>query len=492
VRAHAVSDTVEALRSRLRAARPYLAPDLEEDLPIGSMLAGLAAAVHNDGTDAAFWLLGTAVAAGYPTQAEIIAMRRGLELAGSGEQLGAVLTAIAATASAVRDPDARMRILDGATLVDVDFCARSPHNTGIQRVVRKAMPHWSGKPGVVLAAWSDDATGYRDLSPDQRRLVLEYESGMAPSGGAAPAELLVPWRGRIVLPEVPDRRYLSRQAVLAAASGNALSLIGYDAIPVVSADTVVDDESDRFAHYLEVVKHSHRIACISATTAEEFEGFVEMLPAQGLVGPDVSTVPLPVDVALVPQEEEAADEPVVDGIPLVLMVGSVEPRKNQLGVLSAAQTLWSEGLEFELLFVGGGHSWYLQQFDATLKRLRAAGRRVGVGRGVRDRELAAAYRQARVVVFPSLQEGYGLPVAEALATGTPVITTSYGSTAEIASGGGCLLVDPRDDDDIAHALGRILRDDALHARLSAEALQRSKTTWVEYADALWNDLGGDR
>src|SRR5690606_11347194 len=123
-----------------------------------------------DGSNETLWLLGTAIAAGYPTQPELLAMRRGLQLAALGEELGVVLAGVAFTASAARDPDAELAILDGVTLVDVDYCARRVHNTGIQTVVRNTMPHWASRPGVVLAAWSDDATGYRALTPQQGEL----------------------------------------------------------------------------------------------------------------------------------------------------------------------------------------------------------------------------------------------------------------------------------------------------------------------------------
>jgi glycosyltransferase involved in cell wall biosynthesis len=69
-----------------------------------------------------------------------------------------------------------------------------------------------------------------------------------------------------------------------------------------------------------------------------------------------------------------------------------------------------------------------------------------------------------------------------------VVTTRYGSTAEIAKDGGCLLVDPRDDDDIAAKLRIVLTDDAVHARLIAEAHARKNATWGDYAAALWSDI----
>jgi glycosyltransferase involved in cell wall biosynthesis len=91
-------------------------------------------------------------------------------------------------------------------------------------------------------------------------------------------------------------------------------------------------------------------------------------------------------------------------------------------------------------------------------------------------------------VFTSLHEGYGLPVAESLAYGTPTLTTEYGSTAEIAAEGGALTVDPRDDDALVGAMRRLLTDDALIEQLAADARQRPTRTWDDYARELWDVL----
>lgn len=478
----AVEAAVAALGRRLRAVAPYLLGDARELPPTpGPLLALLAESVAADPAPDRLWLLGTAVAGGYPTRDEMDAVRRGLDLAAPGAELAAVLAGVARTAAEQRLDDLDLEIVEGV-VVDVEFCAKSPHNTGIQRVVRTTMPHWRDRPGVVFVAWSDDLTGYRRLTPSQERMVLDWTSGARPGSEPPAPVLVVPWRSPVVIPEVPAANLLPRQAVLARDSGNRVVLVGHDTIPIVSADSMVDEESDRFAHYLEVVKHAAVVAANSHTTAEEFRGFGEALGAQGLAGPRVVPVPLPVDLPPVP-----AGEPTPRERPLVLTVGSVEPRKNQRAVLGAAQLLWNRGLDFELLVIGGGHSWYLSRFDRDVRRLARAGRHVGVGRGVGDDVVAQAYRDARVVVFPSLQEGFGLPVAEALATGTPVVTTRYGATAEIAAAGGCLLVDPRDDADIAAAVERLLTDDALHAELVAQARSRVDATWPDYAEALWRE-----
>jgi glycosyltransferase involved in cell wall biosynthesis len=107
---------------------------------------------------------------------------------------------------------------------------------------------------------------------------------------------------------------------------------------------------------------------------------------------------------------------------------------------------------------------------------------------VSEEELWQAYHDASFTVFPSFHEGYGLPVAESLACGTPVITTNYGSTREIAEGGGALLINPRDDDELTDAIRRALTDDALLEKLRAEAVARSPRSWDDYARDLWQAL----
>jgi glycosyltransferase involved in cell wall biosynthesis len=105
-------------------------------------------------------------------------------------------------------------------------------------------------------------------------------------------------------------------------------------------------------------------------------------------------------------------------------------------------------------------------------------------RGMSDDELWQLIRDASFTVFISLHEGFGLPVAESLACGTPVLTTAYGSQGEIAAGGGALTVDPRDDTAVVDSLRRMLTDQELLSRLRAEAAERPTDTWSEYADGV--------
>jgi glycosyltransferase involved in cell wall biosynthesis len=172
-------------------------------------------------------------------------------------------------------------------------------------------------------------------------------------------------------------------------------------------------------------------------------------------------------------------------LPLVLVVGSHEPRKNHLTVLHAAEILWREGYQFSLTFVGG-NSWNSGAFMATLDRLAAQGRPVETISAASDDLLWGGYRVARFTVFPSINEGFGLPVAESLACGTPVVTSKYGAMKEIADqGGGAVLVDPRNDSDVAAGMRALLETDGLIDQLRSEAAARPNRTWDDYAAETW-------
>ncbi|WNB86315.1 glycosyltransferase [Cellulomonas sp. ATA003] len=171
------------------------------------------------------------------------------------------------------------------------------------------------------------------------------------------------------------------------------------------------------------------------------------------------------------------------------MVGSHEPRKNHLAVLHAAELLWREGIEFSLSFIGG-NSWGSDAFTARCAELQSAGRPLQTVSRLPDDVLWAAYRLARCTVFPSFNEGFGLPVAESLAVGTPAVTSSFGSMLELADDGGALTVDPHDDHALAAAIRTLVTDDRVHARLREQASQRSVRTWDMYARETWSALTG--
>jgi glycosyltransferase involved in cell wall biosynthesis len=170
--------------------------------------------------------------------------------------------------------------------------------------------------------------------------------------------------------------------------------------------------------------------------------------------------------------------------PLVLAVGSHEPRKNHLALLHAAELVWREGDEFDLVMVGG-NSWDTRRFDHLVDTMRRRGRRIVTLSGVDDEVIWDLYDIAAFSVFCSLNEGFGLPVAESLSHGTPVITSDFGSMRAIGEGNGAVLADPRDPRAVAEHMRTLLRDAEERARLRELARTRPEESWQHYADTLW-------
>lgn len=483
----------EALRQRLLVVARTLEVEVDAEAPASSVLDVLSRHVREADDMEQLWLLHVGITGAFPRTSELGVLRRKLILSTPATSMLAALEATIDLQSRTHSGLRTIEVVPDEVLVDVDFCARYEHNTGIQRVVRKTVPHWNDDPGrrPRFVAWTQDSTGYRELTEIERDRVLRWDDRrlekttdeLLTDDELEVAHVLVPWRSTLVLAEVPMFHLCDHLACIAQSTSNRVSLIGYDAIPLISASTLPDAESERFAHYLTVIKHSDAVVGISRSAADEFAGFVETLPSQGLTGPRI------VDVSLATEVSDSAKATIAAAADpserLVLCVGSHEPRKNQDAVLFAAEALFRQGHDFRMVFVGGGSRTATHHFDRRVASLKRRGMKVDSYRGMSDKDLWSLFAQARFTVFVSLHEGFGLPVAESVALGTPVLTSDFGSLDEVARAGGCVQVDPRDDEQILQGMSRLLLDDAEIARLQSEIAGITQKTWRQYADELW-------
>jgi glycosyltransferase involved in cell wall biosynthesis len=432
------------------------------------------------------WLALSVLRAEFPDSPAVVDAAREIRLRGAVSTLRKMLKSPARRGVLGQLGVRPVRVVTGATVVDVHHTARTGLATGIQRVVRKTIEQWDKSHELVLVGWGSTYGGLRELSPMERANALYGNNPHAPHPKSG--EVTIPWRSSYILPElaVEDERTKRIQA-LAEYSGNASYAIGFDCVPLTTAETTGVGMGGAFAKNLAAVARFDKVATISQAAAIEYSGWRRMLAGAGLSGPDVREVFLPADAGHVTgaQLDEARATLITDGMPMLLCVGSHEPRKNHLAVLTAAEMLWREGREFSLAFVGG-NSWGSAGFTAQLTQLKKAGRPVQSISAISDELLWSAYRLAQCSVFPSLNEGFGLPVAESLAVGTPVVTSDYGSMKEICASGGAILVDPRDDHDLVRGLRSAMFDHEVNARLRAEADARPERDWAMYAIEVWD------
>jgi glycosyltransferase involved in cell wall biosynthesis len=167
--------------------------------------------------------------------------------------------------------------------------------------------------------------------------------------------------------------------------------------------------------------------------------------------------------------------------PYFLFVGTLEPRKNLERLIEAYALLPKSQRDKLSLVIAGGKGWGNVDLLTLLKKnkLQESVKLLGY---VDEQQLAALYANARFLAMPSIYEGFGLPLVEAMQYGTPVLTSNTGCLAEIAGDAG-ILVDPLSIESISHGIGQLILDNRLLETLKVNAMSRSRQfTWQRCAE----------
>ena len=311
----------------------------------------------------------------------------------------------------------------------------------------------------------------------------------------------------------PWRRILWEQTALAAATRELDLLHGMAfATPLAArCPTVVTVHDLSFLRFPGAFRRANRAYLTALTTlsarraarvivgAESTKRDVVELcrvPAERVV-----TVPYGVTGAFTPADPAAAEAfRAAKGLPdrFILFLGTLEPRKNIARLIEAYARLRQRAAGgVPKLVIAGGKGWHYENLFAEVTRLGLEADVLFTGY-VPAEELVWWYRAALIFVYPSLFEGFGLPVLEALACGAPVITSNASSLPEVA-GDAAILVDPLDIESLVSAMQRLLNDPDLRAALSvAGPPQASQFPWSRtaaetaavYRDALNASAGG--
>jgi len=375
-------------------------------------------------------------------------------------------------------------------LLDLTHTSHTRARTGIQRVARSlhsalgacavAITHDSHRHAWrTLQRWEVANLAATDASAKRgAHWPLTAKLGGRTArllGRAAPA---LPENSGLVVPEVFSPGVAAALPALFAATRGPRVAVFHDAIALQFPELTPPKTVARFPGYLRELLAFDAIAANSETSRYALLDYWRWLGVRNT--PPVVAIPLGVDF----KSNPLGYFPGGIAMPVVLCVGSLEARKNHVALLDACEQLWARGARFELRLVGLANRETGAAALARVRALQAAGRPLRYDGPLGEAAVSVAYAACTFTVYPSLVEGFGLPVIESLAHGKPCICSARGALGESARGGGCVALDLVDTPGLAAAIGRLLAAPGEVAALATAARARAFRTWIDYAGEL--------
>jgi len=377
-------------------------------------------------------------------------------------------------------------------------------NTGVQRVARRLYEALRQHGPVTPMLWIPSLSAYcRPAQAEQDYLERPFHGQDKPT--PSPERTLAPvfwaemlrhlrhrhnrfhWQAEagandILL--VPDIFQDNRRDILSQSPRwfpGQMAAMFYDASPLRNPQGSKSREQQTFPEYVRALAAFDKVLCPSHETEVDLKFYWRKF---GLPAAPILVDPLPTEFGSRP----TVKPPPHRKHPRVLYVASLHPRKNHLTLLAAAELLWKEGLQFELLLIGRTTTHGGPAVSAKLKQLHQRHRPVRWLGHVNDTSLHKAYQESYFSIYPSIHEGFGLPILESLWHGRPCICGENGAIGEVSLGGGCLTVDQHDPVSLAAGMRRLLTEPATYNRLSIEAINRQFRSWNDYAGTLLRTL----
>ncbi len=376
-------------------------------------------------------------------------------------------------------------------LLDLTHTSHTRARTGIQRVARSL--HAALGHGAIAVTHDPHRHAWR-------RLESWENANLAATGGATKRSARWPlaaklrgraarWTGRarttlppnsgLILPEVFSPGVAAALPALFAATRGPRVAVFHDAIALQFPELSPTKTVARFPAYLRELLLFDGVAANSETSRDALRDYWSWLGVDA--APPVEAIALGVDLpARVSSQFSALNSP----RPTILSVGTIEGRKNHAALLEACEQLWSRGLQFQLRLVGLANRETGGTAVTRLRALQAAGRPLRYDGALDESAVEAAYAECAFTVYPSIVEGFGLPVIESLAHGKPCICSGRGALGESARGGGCVALDAVDAASLATAIASLLGSREKLAKLASEARWRKFRQWPDYASDL--------
>ena len=254
-----------------------------------------------------------------------------------------------------------------------------------------------------------------------------------------------------------------------------VAIVFHDALPVEFPELVSSKYRTDHEQYMRAIAKADCILPVSKYSEKCYTAWAEK---NGIPTPPIRTCPNGVQFQTAQSSDIATSG--FEGA-FILCVSTLEPRKNHETLFAAWEKVQYQ-LDDKLTLVLVGNRY--AGFDDLTEKVKAIcdnDPSIEWLEGVSDEQLDLLYRKALFTVFPSIAEGFGLPILESVWYARPCICANFGAMGEAAANGGCLTTDTKNPDSLANAIGSLATDKALRASLEEECSKRPLRTWTDYA-----------
>ena len=367
--------------------------------------------------------------------------------------------------------------LSGRLFIDVSVICQSDAETGIQRVVRSVALFLTNIDDAHMArpifVHTHKARHYvvelRGGDYNRTTQLVEYAAGDVFIGLDYALDAL--WRLRHELARMRRK-------------GVRFWFVVHDLLPMTNPDWFSPPTVLRFGNWLAIIAATaDGFFCVSAPVAQQLCGVIR---SRFGLGHGYETVVIPMGWEFSASKpstglphEFAATLKRIEAAPSVLMVGTIEPRKGHGDALAAMELLWARGVDANLVLVGAA-GWKTEALCACLAGHNEAGRRLFVMGKVSDEALEILYMSCTGILVPSLAEGFGLPVVEALGRGKPVLARDLEVFAQHADKGVTYFARDADPAGLAQAI----HDWLLAAKTPQLPCRAHLPTWQDTARVI--------
>lgn len=380
-------------------------------------------------------------------------------------------------------------------IVDVTNASRDPANSGVIRVTRRICKELQRYLDPVFVVWDSSSKCYLLPNKSEFKQLGEFngplpgdESKLSPDDHRVTLHEYLPSLGGtfwLLFTETVDETHARVVRQYARDKGINLAAIFYDAIPVLYPDLCKDlTIKQNHRQYMTGLAECDVVIPISNYSAQCLMDFWE---SSSISGCKVIPNPLPGEFGGAERTVEIPEFRAKSAD--ILCVSTLEPRKNHKTLVQACLLLQEKypNLDWNLTLVGNRYAGafdiadYVQSVSANNPHIKWLG-------VVDDITLHSLYEKASFTVYPSIVEGFGMPILESLWHGKPCICYNKGVMAELAKDGGCLTVDVKNTISLSEAIYRLITDEELHLKLSQEAVAREIKSWDDYIRELLSVL----